>query len=225
MGLFDLFGKSARDREREQAEELARNQDLEVYAGMKVEVTSDDGRMFLSAKLTDLRGDRAQLKPSMDGSLMARGEAPIPVTIRGYSSRENRAVVMKARVRVSAGGNWQAERLALVKKGDHRASVRVSVDLDGFLSYDGIQMPARVINMSTGGVCVASHARHNVGEKLTLWLTLPVQSGTLTLPFQILRINERRNGYFEYGCKFIEMDEEQENRLARAIFELHGQSR
>ena len=222
VGLFDFLGKSAKQRERERAEELAWSEDLEVYSGMQVEVSSDDGRMFLAAGLTDLRGDRAQLKPRMDGSLLTKGDGPIPVTIRGFSSRENRAVVMKGRVRLSPGGSWQVERLALVKKRDNRASVRIDVDLDGFLSFEGLQEPCHVVNMSTGGVCVSTPVRHNVGEKLILWLTLPVESGTLTLPFQILRINERRHGYFEYGCKFLEMDGEQEDRLIRSIFELHG---
>lgn len=225
MGLFDLFGKSAKQREQERMEELARNEDLEIYTGMRVEVTTDDGRMFLAAELTDLRGDRARLVPRMDGSLLTKGDGPVPVTIRGFSSKENRVVVMKARVRLSPSGSWQAERIALVKRGDNRASVRVDVDLDGFLSFDGLQAPCRVVNMSTGGVCVGTPVRHNVGEKLTLWLTLPVRSGTLTLPFQIVRINERRHGYFEYGCKFLALSEEQEERLTRSIFELHGQNK
>ena len=206
-------------------EELARNEDLEIYTGMRVEVTTDDGRMFLTAELTDLRGDRAQLKPHMDGSLLTKRDGPVPVTIRGFSSKENHVVVMKARVRLSPSGNWQVERIALVKRGDNRASVRVDVDLDGFLSFDGLQAPCRVVNMSTGGVCIGTPVRHNVGEKLTLWLTLPVRSGTLTLPFQIVRINERRHGYFEYGCKFLALSEGQEERLTRSIFELHGQKK
>ena len=222
MGLFDIFGKSTKQRERERVEELARNEDLEVYSGMRVEVTTDDGRMFLAAELVDLRGDRAKLLPRIDGSLLTKEDGPVPVTIRGFSSKENHAVVLKARIRLSPSGSWQAERLALVKRGDNRASVRIDVGMDGFLSFDGLQEPCQVINMSTGGVCVGTPARHNVGEKLDLWLTLPVQSGTLTLPCQILRINERRHGYFEYGCKFLAMSDEQEKRLVWSIFELHG---
>lgn len=223
--MFDFFGKSSKQRERERAEELARNEDLEIYSGMRVEVTTDDGRMFLAAELTELRGDRARLIPRMDGSLLIKGDGPVPVTIRGFSSKENRAVVMKARIRLSPSGSWQAERIALVKRGDYRASVRVDVDMDGFLSYEGLQEPCQVINMSTGGVCIGTPARHNVGEKLDLWLTLPVQSGTLTLPFQILRINEHHHGHFEYGCKFLAMSDTQEERLTRAIFELHGRNK
>ena len=220
MPLFNLFDGDARQRE----EELSQNQDLDIYTGMKVEVISDDDRMFLTAEVVGLRGDRAQLKPCMDGSLLAAGEA-VPVTIRGVSSKENRAVVMQARLRVSGSGSWQAEHLALLEKGDNRASVRVPVGFDAFLRYKDGQEPVDVLNMSTGGACIFTRARHNVGEKLTMLLTLPIQSGELTLPVQILRINERRNGCFEYGCKFLNIDEELENRLARAVFELHGQNK
>lgn len=219
MALFSLFEANARQRE----EDLSM-QDLDIYTGMKVEIISDDDRMFLTAEVTSLRGDRAQLKPCMDGSFLTAGE-DIPVTIRGFSSKENRAVVMRARIRVSPSGVWQAEHLDLVEKGDNRASVRVPVGFDAFLCHNDAREPADVLNMSTGGACIFTRGRHNVGEKLTMSLKLPIQAGELTLPLQILRINERRNGRFEYGCKFLNIGEELENQLARAIFELHGQNK
>ena len=46
MGLFNLFGKTAKQTEEEAAAERARRMDLEVYSGMRVEVTSTDGRML-----------------------------------------------------------------------------------------------------------------------------------------------------------------------------------
>ena len=56
MGLFDAFRKSPKERRAEQAHRRAMREDLEVYSGMRVEVTSGDGRVFLVAKLLELRG-------------------------------------------------------------------------------------------------------------------------------------------------------------------------
>ena len=63
MGLFDAFRKSPKERQAEEARKRAAREDLDVYSGMRVEVTSGDGRIFLVARLSDLRGDRAQLEP------------------------------------------------------------------------------------------------------------------------------------------------------------------
>ena len=60
MKLFGFF-RSPKEREAEESERRAQEEDLEIYSGMRVEVTSNDGRMFLVAKLIGLRGDRAQL--------------------------------------------------------------------------------------------------------------------------------------------------------------------
>ena len=58
MGLFDAFRKSPKERRVEEAHRRAMKEDLEVYSGMRVEVTSGDSRIFLVARLLELRGDR-----------------------------------------------------------------------------------------------------------------------------------------------------------------------
>ena len=65
MGLFDAFRKSPKERRAEQAHRRAMREDLEVYSGMRVEVTSGDGRVFLVAKLLELRV--GELENSMVG--------------------------------------------------------------------------------------------------------------------------------------------------------------
>ena len=59
----------------EEAHRRAMKEDLEVYSGMRVEVTSGDSRIFLVARLLELRGDRAQLEPGaevLDGLTISR---------------------------------------------------------------------------------------------------------------------------------------------------------
>ena len=131
MGLFDAFRKSPKERQAEEARKRAAREDLDVYSGMRVEVTSGDGRVFLVAKLLELRGDRAQLEPGANGSLMTRTDEPLEVTLRGCSSLEHRTVSMRGMIRMGPGKLWQVEHLALMDQTDNRAHTRVETRLEG----------------------------------------------------------------------------------------------
>lgn len=228
MGLFDAFRKSPKEKRVEEAHKRAMKMDAEVYSGMRVEATSEDGRVFFVARMLELRGDRAQLEPGADGSLMTRSDEPVRVTLRGYSSKEGRAVSMEGDVRVGAGKLWQVENLALLdSQSEHRANVRVEIDLTGGFTVDGRpgvpEESCRVENMGMGGVCFSTQARRDVGDKLRLRLEGLLELGGVPLTCQILRIDARKAGRFVYGCRFLDVDEEMERRLFRAMYALyHG---
>lgn len=225
MGLFDAFRKSPKERRTEEAQKRAQRDDLDVYSGMRVEVTSGDRRIFLVAKLLELRGDRAELEPGANGSLLAWSDQPQRVTLRGYSSKENRTVVMEGTIRMGANKLWQAERLCLVEQNEHRANIRIETDMEGaFVLSDRPCVPEEhcwVKNMGMGGVCLGSQARRDVGDKIMLRIERLLELDGVWLPCQILRIDTRRSGYFEYGCRFLPLDEELERRLFRAVYALH----
>lgn len=222
MGLSDLFGRGPRQRKREEARR-ARQEDMDLYPGMRVEVTTADGRMFLAAELVDLRGDRARLKPRMEGNLLTQADAPVPVIIRGHSSKRNGAVVLEAVLRSGPNNLWQAEHLELVKRVDNRATFRMDVDLEAAVSaMNQPQAPeeaCRLRNISTGGACISTAARHNVGDKLLMRVNLLPETECSRLVCQIVRINEHRYNYFEYGCRFLELEAADENRVLRSILE------
>jgi len=220
MGLFDLFKRAMKQTE-EAAAGRARKADLAIYAGMRVEVTSADRSVFLAARLQGLRGDRAQLKLSTDAGLTDRPKEPIPVTLRGYSSKENRAAFLMGTVRVTDGGVWQVEDLRLVKWNDNRANVRVETDAEGTVKLaGGPEEPCRLVNISQGGVCVGIETCHEVGDTFTLRVKPYPEAGTLVQHCQFLRILERRQGYYEYGCKFIDLSPADEERILRCVTEL-----
>lgn len=229
MGLFGLFGKSPKQREEEESQRRAQKEDLEIYSGMRVEVTSDDGRMFLIAVLTGLRGDRAQLRPAIEGSLLTTLEEPVLVTLRGYSSKEKKAVIMKCTVRSGGRNIWQAEHLSLIKRSNDRAFFRMETSLTGKLASMGqLNAPAeecRLLNISVGGACVSTGVRHDVGDKLLLWTKLTPDSEPIQVACQIVRINERKYGSFEYGCRFLSLSEAEEERILQIIFDMQRQSR
>lgn len=224
MGLFGLFGKSPKQREEEESRRRAKAEDLEIYSGMRVEVTSDDGRMFLVALLTGLRGDHAQLRPATEGSLLTTLEEPVLVTLRGYSSKEKKAVILKCTVRSSGKNVWQAEHLVLVKRSNDRAFFRMGTSLAGKLAPLGqLNAPleeCRLLNISVGGACIGSQKRHNVGDKFLLQVSLLPEQEPLQANLQILRIIERLHDYFEYGCRFLDVDPAKEEYIQQTIYEL-----
>ena len=228
MGLFDAFRKSPREKRAEEAHKRALKEDMEVYSGMRVEATSEDGRVFFVARLLELRGDRAQLEPGADGSLMTRSDEPVKVTLRGYSSKEGRAVSMEGSVRVGIGKLWQVENLALLdSQTEHRVNVRVEIDIPGSFTVEGRsgvpEESCQLRNMGMGGACLISQARRDVGDKLRLRIGRLLELDGTPLPCQIVRIEERKAGSFVYGCRFADVDEETERRLFRAMYALyHG---
>lgn len=223
MGLFDLLGRTSRQRKEQEAQQRARREDLDIYPGMRVEVSTEDGKLFLAAELIEVRGDRVRLKPCIEGSLLTQTEAPVPVIIRGRSSKHDRAVVMEALVRSGPNGTWRAEHLELVKRTDNRVSFRMDVDLEGTIAAaGGPEEPCRLHNISTGGACISMRTRYNVGEKLLLRVQLPPETEPAALVCQIVRINERRYDYFEYGCRFLDLELADENCILRSIFTMQS---
>ena len=180
--------------------------------------------MFLTAKLLTLRGDRIQLQPYTDCGLLLRGEDPIPVTIRGYSSKEGRAVQMEASIRMGANKLWQAEHLTLVKTGNDRAAFRLNTDVTAYITplirFYAEEERCRLLNISVGGACIGSQKRHNVGDKFLLQVSLLPEQEPLQANLQILRIIERLHDYFEYGCRFLDVDPAKEERIQQTIYEL-----
>ncbi len=90
MKLFNLFGRKtdAPPQKIEDAED-----ELEIYSGMRVEVTAMDGRMLFVAKLMGLHGNQAELHQYSEAAFSQ--EEPFPVRIRGYSDRDRKAVYME----------------------------------------------------------------------------------------------------------------------------------
>ncbi|MCI9242393.1 MAG: PilZ domain-containing protein [Lawsonibacter sp.] len=233
MGRFSIFGlfrgKSAKEKRAEESRRRAQEEDLEIYSGMQVEVASDDGRIFLTATLLELRGDRAQLQSQSEGDLLAGTEEPIPVTLRGYSSIEGKAVILEGTIRPGVNGLWQVEHIVLVKRGNDRAFFRVDTSIDAGVtpmgSFSSKEEPCKVLNISVGGACVGSKLRHNVGDKFILSVKLLPELEPSMMFCQVLRILERKVDYFEYGCQFLRLSSSDEDQILQIIFDIQRKRR
>ena len=224
MGLFGLFGKKAQRPEPAPDEKTPGVSELESYAGMKVEITSPEGQLLFTAKLLGLRETQAELYQTAWAPISREMEEPLAVQIRGYDDRSSKAVYLEGSILPAEADHvWAVEDLTLVKTGNDRAFFRMDVNMDaGFTPVGRIgagEEPCKLLNISVGGVRNASASTHDSGDKLLLSVKLDPEKGPSTMLCQILRIIELEAGY-EYGCRFIELNGADEDRIMQIIFDL-----
>ena len=104
MGILNWF----RGRTKEEPQEAAQENDteeLELYSGIRVEVTTSQGQLLFVAKLLGLHGNRGELHQYSEAAIPPDSE-PVPVRIRGYSDRDRKAVYMEGVIRPSPRNIW-----------------------------------------------------------------------------------------------------------------------
>ena len=102
MSLLDLFNQKAKVQPPQKRGDA--DEQLDVYSGMRVEVTTDAGEILFVAKLLGLHGDNAELHQYSESEI-AQDIGTIHARIRGYSDYERKAVYMEGVI--TSGHNLQ----------------------------------------------------------------------------------------------------------------------
>lgn len=231
MGLFDVFRKTPQERRAEEAHRRAAQEDLEVYSGMRVEVSTFDGRILFVAKLMSLWGNTAQLHQYSEAPPIKEAEEgePFRVRIRGYNDRERKAVYMEGNISPLPQSKWRVEELVVARIGNDRAFFRLDTDLPASISkFSGRSagdFPCRLLNISVGGACVASEQRYWEGDKFLLSVKLLEDRETSIMYCQVLRVVEKEDAPFEYGCQFLELNDADQDKITENIFAAQLKSR
>ena len=58
MGIFNLFGKRTKEQPPQKNDRAGEAEELDIYSGIRVEVTTPEGRLLFVAKLLGLHGDK-----------------------------------------------------------------------------------------------------------------------------------------------------------------------
>ena len=224
MRLLNLFGRKADAS----PPEVENDEDeLEIYSGMRVEVTAFDGRMLFVAKLMGLHGDQAELHQYSEAAISQ--EEPFPVRIRGYSDRDRKAVYMEGVIAPLPQNKWSVEDLKVCRIGNDRAFFRLDTNLDATATmFSGLAMgekPCKLLNISIGGACIGSESRYHDGDKFLLKVRLLEERPESAMFAQIVRVIEKGDAGFEYGCRFLELTEADQEQITQNIFEAQRQKR
>lgn len=230
MSLLDWFG--SKKKEDPPAVEAVREEldELRMFSGLRAEVTTREGNLLFVAKLVGLRGITGELQQFTDATAAlpqpAEGEepTPLPVNIRGYSEKYRKAAHLEAVITPKPHRVWQAEQIRVIKTSNDRAFFRIDLDLSAVAAPIGrpglAEEECRLLNVSVGGVRFRSKAPHYTGDKLLLKAQfLPDRDPSLMF-CQVLRVIEPEKGDTEYGCKFIELNEADEDKILQIIFDL-----
>lgn len=227
MNLLNLFGRKA-DAPPQESERDAGGDELEIYSGMRVEVTAFDGRILFVAKLMGLRGNQAELHQYLEAAI-SRVEEPLPVRIRGYSDRDRKAVYMEGVIAPLPQNKWSVAELKVCRIGNDRAFFRLETNLDATATmFSGLAMgekPCKLLNISIGGAFIRSESRYHDGDKFLLKVKLLEDRPESAMFAQIVRVIEKDGAGFEYGCRFLELTEADQKQITQNIFAVQRQKR
>ncbi len=228
MKLFGLFKKQEKEQPPQKTEEISREEGLEAYSGTRTEVTTLDGELLFVAKLTGVRGTEAELQQFSEASVPADSE-PIHVRIRGYVDHEKKAVHLEGVIAPVRKNIWSVEGLVLHKAGNDRAFFRLETNRDGTATmYSGLEAgekPCKLLNISIGGASIRSKAKYYEGDKFLLKISLMDNGPESAIYSEVKRVIEKEYGEFEYGCQFLELRDEDQEKITKNIFDAQCQNR
>lgn len=228
MSLLELFRKRAKERPPQEDKDTNGTEELDIYSGMRVEVTTAAGQILFVAKLMGLHGDKAELHQYSEAAIVKDVET-IHARIRGYSDYERKAVYMEGIITPGPKHIWQVEELTIVRVGNDRAFFRLTTNLDATATmFSGLAMgekPCKLLNISVGGASVSSECRYHKGDKFLLKVRLLEDRPESVMFSQIVRVVEKDEGKFEYGCRFLELTEVDQEQITRNIFAAQRQKR
>lgn len=200
---------------------------LEIYTGMRVEVTNEAGRLLFVARLQGIQGEQAELRQYSETDLPQEMGEALPVKIRGFSDREQKAVYMEGSILPKPYSIWQVEKLVLIKIANDRAFFRLSINMEAaILPQDqpaAEEESCRLLNISVSGACVSTTITHQPEEKFLLKVQLHPDREISFLLCQVVRsaqITGKEKTWFEYGCKFLELKESEQERITQTLFDL-----
>ena len=226
MKLFHLFGRK-RGTPPQEDEKQTGVYELEVYSGMRVEVTTVSGHILFVAKLMSLHGSHAELHQYSKVDIAQ--EEPTPVKIRGYNDRDRKAVYMEGVISPLPQNKWSVEGLKVCRMGNDRAFFRLDTNLDATATmFRGLEMgekPCKLLNISIGGACISSESRYHDGDKFLLKVRLLEDRPESALFSQVVRVLEKGGAGFEYGCRFLELTEADQEQITQNIFAAQRQKR
>ena len=233
MGLFERLKKKPAVPPPPPPKPAQDSEDVSVYSHMRVEVTTKDGQMLFVAKLMCPQRHTAELHQYSEADVpllkdCSESEA-LPVHIRGYHDRLRKAVYMEGFISPMPRHIWLVSHLYVARVGNDRAFFRLDTDLPASISkFSGRSagdFPCRLLNISVGGACVASEQRYWEGDKFLLSVKLLEDRETSIMYCQVLRVVEKEDAPFEYGCQFLELTEEDQVRIIQNIFTAQRQKR
>lgn len=217
MGLLDVFRKKEPVQAPSNAETMP-----EVYEGMRVEVSTINGSILFGGRMRGLRGEHATIYQYAQFGQIPE-EDKINVQIRGYNDHTRMAIHMEGAITPQPQHIWSVEELKIIRAGNERAFFRLETNQDAVMSvlargFSVGEHPCKMLNISIGGVCVRTDLRQHEDDKFLLKVQLMEERDVSLMFCQVVRVTDNGDGTFSYGCRFLELTENDETRITQNIF-------
>lgn len=204
---------------------------LEIEVGMLLEVLTEDNDVLFRGRVTDFNGDSICIENNTGGSVPSV-VYNTEYKLRGHLS-DDRRVVYHGTVCGSTKTMWKMDQLANWFTWEKREFFRQNISVEAVLTRikraeDGPAAPmidedeynCQLFDVSGGGVLLACDAMFEVGDQLRV-SNAEILPGTQPFTFQCsVRRMEQAPYTNLYGCQFLRMRPNEQDRLVRAIFML-----
>ena len=203
---------------------------LEIADGMLLEVLMSDEQVLFEGKVTEFDGESMRLVDP-DGRAVPPVEYGTEVKLRG-TLEDNRVVVYHATVHGSTSTMWKLCDLESWYGWNRRDFYRQSISVEGRVlrtkvghpgltrSID-IKVACRLLDISGNGVLMAcSQAVFGKDDQIEI-TDAEILPGEKPFSFRckVKRIERARFNNI-YGCQIFGMDQQEQDRLVRAVFRL-----
>ncbi len=204
---------------------------LEVEVGMLLEVLNENNEILFRARVTDFDGDSIRLENASGGSV-----PPVVYNteykLRGHLSDERR-VVYHGTVCGSTRTMWKMDQLANWFTWEKREFFRQNISVEAVLTRvkraeDGPSAPlleedeynCKLLDVSGGGVLISCDALFSVNDQLRV-SNAEILPDTDPFAFRcsVRRVEQVIHTNL-YGCQFLRLRPNEQDRLVRAIFTL-----
>ena len=229
---LDMFKKKEDTSKKER--KAADIRELEIYSGMRVIVETPRGQLLFIGDLQEPYKGAARLRQCSDGEIVLDEEtAPMTehmyVRLRGYNDHERKAVYMEGLLTPEHKHVWRIEELTVTRVENERTFYRLNTDMDAVIgaAEDGIvvERQCRLLNISVGGVSIRSAYRYHKGERFLLKVRVLDNESEVVLYCEVLRIAEKSESVFEYGCRFLELAGADQEQIAQIISAIGNKER
>ncbi|MBO4914473.1 MAG: PilZ domain-containing protein [Oscillospiraceae bacterium] len=197
-------------------------QDLTQYSGMRMEAYDERGQLLFVARTIASRDGSMVLRPLTEARLKGF-ERKVPVRLRGYGGKEKGTVELECTLTARGDGGWSVENVKLADKKSDRSFFRQETEYFGEVvpmrQNDIRSVPCRLVNISSHGVCISTQEEFKPGDRLLLTSRI-LKEWELTPLMCVVRRGTRKRGLYEYGCEFVDLTDQMESIITRAIMEM-----
>ena len=184
--------------------------------------TAPESLEVVFARMLARQAQEAEQAEKEQDSEEEKQKEPLHVRIRGYNDHERKAVYMEGFITPEEKHTWKVEELTVTRIGNDRAFFRLETNLDAvvttFGGFSAREQDCKMLNISVGGARILSEQLYHEGDKFLLKVQLLEDRPMSVMFCEVLCVFEREDSKYEYGCRFLELNEEDQDKITQNIF-------